>query len=358
MRLPAIKLDYLDFFTDDTGVFQHGRHCIPKRAEGYTTDDNARALVAVTQYSKIKNDKQIKKLANTYLSFLNFMQKPDGSFHNYLGYDRRYLDVDGSDECLGRALWACGCTINSSLPTDSKLVAKEIFDKALPSLSRSISLRAYSTTILGLYNCYQVKPDESLFGNTEKLADLMLRQYQNETKADWRWFEPHLTYDNARLPQALFNAYLVTKKPVYLDVARESLDFILNTQFIDEKFVPIGNKGWYTYGGQRAVYDQQPLEAAALVDAAADAFYATKEQRYLEVAFVAFEWFLGRNTRNQVMYNSETGGCFDGLCADSVNHNQGAESSVSYFMARLKLDELQKFSGDKSVEEAAVVEVL
>ncbi len=357
MRLPAIKLDYLDFFTDDTGVFQHGRHCIPKRAEGYTTDDNARALVAVTLYNKIKNDKKIKKLANTYLSFLNFMQKPDGSFHNYLGYDRRYLDVDGSDECLGRALWACGCTINSSLPTDSKLVAKEIFGKALPSVYRSISLRAFSTTLLGLYNCYCDKPEQSLFENTEKLADLLLRQYKNEAKDDWRWFESHLTYDNARLPQALFNAYMITKKPFYLDTARESLDFLLKTQIIDEKFVPIGNKGWYTYGGERPIYDQQPLEAAALVDAAADAFMATQEQRYLEVAPLAFEWFLGRNTRNQVMYNPETCGCFDGLSEDSVNQNQGAESSISYLMARLKLEELQKFSGDQPVEEAAVVEV-
>ena len=116
---------------------------------------------------------------------------------------------------------------------------------------------------------------------------------------------------------------MVTKKQVYLDVARESMDFLLKTQMIDDKFVPIGNDGWYTYGGKRAVYDQQPLEAAAMVDAAVDAFYATKDQRYLEVANVAFEWFLGRNTRNQVMYNPETGGCFDGLCADSVNHESG-----------------------------------
>ncbi len=345
MRLPAIKIDYLQSFTDDTGVFQHARHCIPKREEGYTTDDNARALVACAQYSNIKSDQQIKKLASIYLAFLNHMQKPDGNFHNYLSYNRRFLDVDGSDDCLGRALWGCGRTVNSKLPSDTKLVAKEIFDNALPCLARSISLRAYAGAILGLYNCYKAKPADDLRENTEKLADSIVQQYQNEAKPDWRWFEPYLTYDNARLPQALFNAYMVTKKQVYLDVAQTSVDFILDTLVIDDKFVPIGNKGWYTYGGQRAIYDQQPLEAAALVDAAADAFYATRQTRYLEAAVVAFEWFLGRNTRQFVMYNPETGGCFDGLTADSANWNQGSESSISYLMARLKLDELQRFSG-------------
>ncbi len=354
MRLPAVKMDYLQAFTDDTGVFQHGRHCIPKRGEGYTTDDNARALVACAQYSVIKNDEKNKKLAGIYLAFLNHMQKPDGNFHNYLSYDRRYLDVDGSDDCLGRALWGCGCAVNSGFSEDSKLVAKEIFYNALPCLDRSISLRAYASALLGLYNCYNAKM-EDLFGVTEKLADRMVEQYQNEAKADWRWFEPYLTYDNARLPQALFDAYMVTKKKVYLDVAKESFEFILDTLVVEGVFVPIGNKCWYTLGGERTFYDQQPLEAAAFVDAAAEGYYATKNILYAEAAVLGFEWFLGRNTRNLVMYNAETGGCFDGLMVDSVNCNQGAESSISYLMARLKIDELQRFLGKKKSAKVLLV---
>jgi hypothetical protein len=343
-------MDYLHSFTDDTGVFQHARHCIPKRGEGYTTDDNARALVACAQYSDIKNDPQITKLANIYLAFLNHMQKPDGSFHNYLSYDRRYLDVDGSDDCLGRALWGCGRVVNSGLPANSKLVAKEIFENGLSKVFRLISLRAYASTIFGLYNCYKAEPNDSVFENTEKLANLMIKQYHNEAKPDWQWFEPYLTYDNARLPQALFDAYMITEKQVYLDVAKKTLDFILKTQVIGDQFVPVGNMGWYTYGGERPFYDQQPLEAAALVDASVKAFYATKEQRYVETAFLAFEWYLGKNTKNLMMYNPETGGCFDGLNADKVNPNQGAESSISYLMARLKLEELQNVSGNKLVD--------
>jgi hypothetical protein len=353
MRLPAVKIDYLKSFTDDTGVFQHAKYCIPRRNEGYTTDDNARALIVCAEYNDFKNDKNVKALANVYLAFLHYMQKPDGSFHNYLSYERRFLDVDGSDDCMGRALWSCGRTVNSSLPNDSKLVAKEIFDKGVPCLSRSISLRGYAFTVLGLYQCYKANPDDNLYASTEKLADNLVQQYQNEAKDDWHWFEPHLTYDNARLPQALFEAYMVTKKQGYLDVATESLDFILHTQMIDGKFVPIGNNGWYTHGGERAVYDQQPLEATALVEAAADAYYSTKKQRYAEFASLAFQWFLGRNTRKLMMYNPETSGCFDGLTPDEVNRNQGAESSISYLMARLKLDELKRLSGQEKTAKSA-----
>ncbi len=344
MRLPAIKLDYLKSFTDDTGVFQHAKYCIPRRNEGYTTDDNARALIACTQLNGFKNDKRVKDLANIYLAFLQYMQKPDGSFHNYLSYERYYLDVDGSDDCFGRALWSCGCTVNSNLLNDSRLVAKEIFDKGLPCIWRSISLRGYAFTILGLYQCYKANPDDKLLQSIDKLADNMVTQYRNEAKPDWQWFETHLTYDNARLPQALFEAYMITRKQVHLEVAKESLGFLLKTQMMEDKFVPIGNNGWYTRGGERAVYDQQPLEASALVDAAIDAFYATKDGGYAKTASLAFQWFLGRNTRKTVMYNPETAGCFDGLTPEAVNRNQGAESSISYLMARLKMEELKRYS--------------
>lgn len=345
MRLPPVKIDYLQSFTDDTGIFQHAKYCIPRRSEGYTTDDNARALVACAQYSGLAGENKVSKLARTYLAFLFHMQKPDGGFHNYLSFDRRYLDVDGSDDCLGRALWSCGRTVNSMLSTNAKLAAKEMFDSGLSKVFNSVSLRAYASTLLGLYNYWKAEPKKRLFESTEKLANYMVTGYRNTAEPDWQWFEPYLTYDNARLPQALFNAYTVTNKTVYLDTAKESFEFLLKTQIVDDKFVPVGNKGWYTRGGERAVYDQQPLEAAALVDAAVDAFYATHDQRYVETAFLGFEWFLGRNTKNLVMYNPETGGCFDGLTADSVNPNQGAESSVSYLMARLKLEEMSKTQG-------------
>ena len=348
IQLPPLKMDYLRSFTDDTGVFQHAKYCIPRRNEGYTTDDNARALIACIKYHRLKKDPEMKSLANVYLAFLNHMQKLDGNFHNYLGYERSFLDVDGSEDCIGRTLWSCGCTINSALPKDMKLVAKDIFDRGLPWVWKTTSLRFSAFTIMGLSQYFQTLPDKNLTLSVGKLADNLVQQYQDMAKDDWHWFEPHLTYDNARLPQALFLAYSMIGNEKYLEVAKESMDFLLETQMVNGVFVPIGNDGWYKRGGNRAFHDQQPLEASGMVETAIDAFYATKDRNYLKVANVIFEWFLGRNMENAMLYNPETGGCFDGLCRNSVNLNQGAESSISYLLARLSLEELKVVSGNKS----------
>ena len=283
----------------------------------------------------------MKSLANVYLAFLNHMQKTDGNFHNYLGYERVFLDVDGSEDCVGRTLWSCGSTINSALPKDMRMVAKDIFDRGLPWVWKTTSLRFCAFTIMGLSQYFQAIPDSDLTANTAKLADNLVQHYQDKVKHDWHWFEPHLTYDNARLSQALFIAYRMVGNQKYLDVAKESMDFLLETQMVDDVFVPIGNDGWYKHGGNRAFYDQQPLEATAMVEAAVDAYYATKEKRYVQVANTAFGWFLGRNSGKLMVYNPETTGCFDGIHADRVNMNQGAESSISYLLARLRLEELK-----------------
>jgi hypothetical protein len=332
----------LKTFTDDTGIFQHAKLCIPKRAEGYTTDDNARALIATVRYYQLKKDPSMKSLTQTYLAFLNHMQKPDGNFHNYLSYGRTYLDVDGSEDSAGRTLWACGCTIKSSLPNDMRLVAKDIFDRGLPWVWKTTSIRFQSAAIIGLKEYYQAIPDDNLKLSVEKLGDTLVQQFMDQRKEDWQWFEPHLTYDNARLPQALFTAYSLVKKLSFLEVAQEAMDFLSRTQMIDGVFVPIGNGGWFKRGENRAFYDQQPLEAAAMVDAAVDGFYATKNQVYLDLASRVFGWFLGKNSRKVVMYNDESGGCYDGLSSDFVNRNQGAESSISYLLARLRLEEVRR----------------
>lgn len=284
----------------------------------------------------------MKKLVHVYLAFLNHMQKPDGNFHNYLSYERTFLDVDGSEDAAGRTLWACGCTVNSAVPKDMRMVAKDIFDRGLPWVWKSISLRFYSSTILGLQSYHQAIPDENLKISAEKLGEHLVQHFKDETKDDWHWFEPHLTYDNARLPQALFVAYSMVKKQEFLDVAKEAMDFLLKTQMVDGVFVPIGNDGWYKRGSNRAFYDQQPLEAAAMVDAAVDAYYATKDKQYIDVANTVFGWYLGKNSRKIMVYNPETGGCYDGLSATHVNRNQGGESSISYLLARLKLEEAKQ----------------
>jgi uncharacterized protein YyaL (SSP411 family) len=340
--LPPIKIDYLKAFTDDTGLFQHAKFCIPKRSEGYTTDDNARALVAAVRYHRLSGDPAMQSLVHVYLAFLNHMQKPDGNFHNYLSYGRTYQDIDGSPDAAGRTLWACGCTVNSQLPRDMRLVAKDIFDRGFPWVFKSTSLRFYSEALAGLYEYYQAYPDGQLVESAEKLGDILLQHYSDQSKDGWQWFEPHLIYDNARMPQAMFLAYSLAKKREFLYVAEQSMDFLTRTQMVDGVYVPIGNDGWYRRGGSRAMYDQQPLEAAAMVDAAVEGYNATGKRGYIDVADAVFGWFLGKNSRGAMMYNPDTGGCYDGLGTDCVNQNQGGESSISYLMARLRLEEIRR----------------
>jgi hypothetical protein len=328
-------------FTDDTGIFQHGKFSVPRRSEGYTTDDNARALIACARIQRLNESPEIKRLANIYLAFLNHMQKPDGKLHNYLAYQRRYLDSEGSEDSVGRTLWGCGSALNSTLPKGLRMVAKDIFDMAFPWVWKADFPRFQAFAILGLSQYLQADPNEDLQQSAKKLADSLLDRYEKTTKTDWRWFEHTLTYDNARLPQALFAAYKIIGDSKYLETAKTALDFLIETQMADGVFVPIGNFGWYTCGEKRAVYDQQPLEASAMVEAAIDAHNITNEKRYLNVAEEAFAWFLGKNSENLMVYNEETAGCFDGVCLDKVNMNQGAESSISYLLARLRLEELR-----------------
>jgi hypothetical protein len=311
-RLPPIKIDYLLTFTDDTGIFQHGKFSTPRRSEGYTTDDNARALIACARIQRLSATPEIRRLANVYLAFLNHMQKPDGYLHNYLAYERSFLDSEGSEDCVGRTLWGCGSVMNSSLPEDMRMVAKDIFDMALPWVWNSKALRFHAFTILGIAPYLRVEHKDDLKQSAEKLADSLVERYQERAKSDWRWFEPTLTYDNARLSQALFTAYGMVGNRKYLETAKASLDFLIETQMGDGVFMPIGNYGWYKHGGERAVYDQQPLEASAMVEAAVEAYLATKEKRYMNLAKEAFAWFLGKNSENLMVYNGETAGCFDG----------------------------------------------
>ncbi|MDH5782084.1 MAG: glycosyltransferase [Candidatus Bathyarchaeota archaeon] len=336
-----IKLDHFKALTDDTGILQHTKYSIPNRKKGYTTDDNARALVACAKFLQLHRNSDVSNLANTYLSFLFHMQRPDGKFHNLLSYDRDFLDDMGSEDCIGRSLWACGYTLSANLSKGIKTTSKEIFDKGFRHSSSFKSPRAKAFTILGLCCYYEAFPhDHNLFKNIVSSSEQLLNSYQRASSSDWRWFEPYLTYVNARLSQALFGAYAVTGDERFLHTAKESFDFLVEVQIVDEKFVPIGNRGWYEKGGQRAIYDQQPIEASCMVEASLAGFHATNEEKYRKIANIAFKWFLGKNTKNVVVYNSTTGACYDGINPQGLNLNQGAEATISYLLARLELEKI------------------
>lgn len=339
MNLPPIKLDFLKLLTDDTGLLHHAKFATPKRREGYTTDDNARGLIAGIRYHSIYDGSEIGRLIDIYLSYLLHMQKPDGRMHNFLSYNRQFMDDVGSEDCTGRALWACGHAMSSKLPLEKRLTSKEIFDRGFSWVPTFKSLRSEAFAILGLCHYHEAYPDDqNLISNAKALADRLLDNYRGVSSDDWRWFEPYLTYVNGRLPQALFEAYRNTHDEKYLQVAKEAFDFILSVQMIEDKFVPIGNKGWFKKGEERAIYDQQSVEASCMVEAAFSALRATGDEQYQRAAEVVFDWFLGRNAQGAIVYNGETGGCHDGITPRGLNLNQGAEATVSYLMARLEME--------------------
>ncbi len=338
MNLPPIKLDFLRSITDDTGIFQHSKFGTPNRLEGYTTDDNARALIAIIKHNQIEGDSKSDRLIDTYLSFLLHMQRADGKMHNFLSYDRRFLDDEGSEECLGHTLLACGYVLNSEISAEKRLVAKEVFDKAFRWAGFFKSPRAVAFAILGLcqyHKAYNV--DQNLTQSIKTLSDKLLEYYSNTQSYDWHWFELYLTYTNGRLPQALFEAYQDTKQSKYIRVAKESLKFLLEVQILNNQFVPIGNCGWYKKGESRSVYDQQSVEAASMTEAALSAYRETGNRQYKTIARTIFDWFLGKNTQGVFVYNSVTGSCFDGLTEKGLNCNQGAEATVCYLSARIEL---------------------
>jgi len=337
VNFPPIKLDFIRAITDDTGIFQHSKFGIPNRLEGYTTDDNARALIAITKYNQVKGDSKSDGLIETYLSFLLHMQRTDGKMHNFLSYDRSFIDDEGSEECLGHTLWACGYVLNSRLSIEKKLVAKEVFDKAFRWACFFKSPRAIALAILGLCHYHKAySDDQNLVINIETLSDKLLEYYTNARSDGWRWFERYLTYVNGRLPHALFEANIEAKHDRYIRVAEESLKFLLEVQMINKQFVPIGNLGWYEKGKLRAIYDQQSVEAASMTEVALSAYRETDNRQYREEARIIFDWFLGNNTKNTFVYNSLTGSCYDGITEKGLNCNQGAEASVCYLAARIE----------------------
>ena len=331
-------------------MLQHSKYATPNKKEGYATDDNARALIACTNYLMLFNDTSVKRLIDTYLCFLFYMQRSDGKMHNFIGYDRTFLDEIGSEDCMGRTMWACGYCLDSKLPEEKRMVSKEIFDKAFKWTPEFTSPRAKAYSILGLFHYWKAYPeDQNVKLNIIGLADQLTTQFELESSEGWDWFEPYLTYSNARLPQSLFLAYEATGKECYLQIASKSMKFLIKTQTINKVFVPIGNRGWYKKGSKRAIYDQQSIEASCTTEAAIDAFRNTHEEAYLKAAYVAFEWFFGGNMKGVTLYDPENGSCCDGITPQGLNLNKGAEATLSYLQARLNLEEIKQNS-EKSIK--------
>jgi hypothetical protein len=331
-------LSHLIALTDDVGVIQHAVLDVPNRSTGYCTDDVARAFMVAIRAAEHESSRPTAvALARTYLSFLHDAQLPDGRFHNFIGYDRRWLDEAGSEDSFGRAVWALGFGLRFAPTPSWRTLCGELLERALPNVDRLTHVRARVLASLGLVQA-SLAADRRMpvvERCLRAVGDDLRARWASESADGWNWFEDTLTYDNARLPEAAIRIGSVLGDPELVEIGLRSLDFYVSIVVEAGIFVPIGNQGWYRRGGPRARYAQQPLEAAALVDAALAAHEANGQAQYLRLAEIGLEWYYGRNSRDTVLATG--GGCFDGLEELGVNHNMGAESTLAYLASAYAL---------------------
>jgi hypothetical protein len=317
---------------DEVGIIQFAPYSKPDASSGYTTDDVARALVFVCRASAVMEESERRKLARKYVAFLDKMRAPDGRWNNEMRQDGSIADSPSDRDHFGRAAWAAGCYSASDLCTNQEW-GRTILGLGLQWALQTSSPRAKAYFLLGATQLLKVEPSTELRDGAVKVASQVLGWYRAVSRPEWRWFEDILTYDNARLSESLAVCYEAVRDPAYLTVASESLDFLMNVQTIDGMFVPVGNKGWYRVGGYRPLYDQQPVDAGATVEACNRLFRVGGERRYRDSAAFALSWYCGSNLKRLPLYDSVTGGCYDGLIEEGVNLNRGAESILSYLLA-------------------------
>ncbi len=339
--LPPLKLGHLRHMTDDTGMLQHAIFTVPNYHQGYCTDDNARALMVSTLLEELGNGEALE-LASRYLAFVWYAFNAEtGRFRNFMDYQRHWLEDRGSDDSYGRALWALGTVLGRSNTPALHSMAGWLFEQALPAILDTTSPRAWAFALIGIHEYLQRFAGDRMASQVrEELAGWLLALYQSRRSDQWRWYEDVLTYCNAALPHALLMCGQSMPNKAMTEAGLESLSWLADLQRAEEAgghFVPIGSNGFYHQGGKRARFDQQPVEAQAMVSACLEAGRITGDKRWGKEARRAFEWFLGRNDLNLPLYDPTTGGCRDGLHPDRPNENQGAESTLAFLQALLEL---------------------
>jgi glycosyltransferase involved in cell wall biosynthesis len=343
-QLPDLNTHHLVTMTDDTGMLQHAIFSVPNTCEGYTTDDNARALIVSTRLDESlvpENGREHPNLSHRYLAFLWLAFDANaGRFRNFLSYDRKWLEAVGSEDSHGRALWALGSVLGHSQNAGLRGAAGRLFEAAVPAALKFTSPRAWAFTVLGIQAYLDWFPgDRAMQGTRNALANRLLDIYERSHSSTWHWFEKSLSYSNARLSQALILAGWRSNNQRMISAGIESLEWLVAAQHRghNDIFVPIGSSGFYKEGEEKARFDQQPVEACATISACLEVFRLTQQNDWLEEARRVFGWFLGKNDLQVPLYDATTGGCRDGLHPDRVNENQGAESTLSFLMALLEM---------------------
>jgi glycosyltransferase involved in cell wall biosynthesis len=341
-ELLVLKLDHLKRLTDETGLFQHAIFTVPNYNEGYTTDDNARALILTILIEEMEGEMspELDQLASRYLAFLwHAFNEENSRFRNFMAYDRRWLEETGSEDSHGRALWALGAVLGRSYNEGLRGLAGRLFKMALPIAEEFTNPRTWAFTLVTIHEYLRrFSGDRIAQQLRETLAERLAETYRSHRSEEWRWFEDILTYANAKLPHAMLLCGQWMDRPDLTEIGLESLDWLAKLQLSERgHFVPVGNEGFYPRGGERARFDQQPIEAHAMVSACLEAYRLTGDNRWYKEAQRAFDWFFGRNDLGLSLYDPVSGGCRDGLHPDRANQNQGAESTLAFLLSLVEM---------------------
>lgn len=351
-NLPDINLSHLKTMTDDTGLLQHAKYMTPDFNHGYCVDDNARGLIALTKYYSLNKDQGILPLIQKYLAFLYYAYNQDnGRFRNFMSYDRRWMELAGSEDSHARAIWGLGITVKEAPNESIRNMAMKLFLESLPTVEHFTSPRAWAFAALGLQAYLTTySGDLSSLKIHNNLAEKIYELFKNNATSDWPWCETTATYANASLPHVLISARKWNSNNEMFETGLKVLNWLLRVQTSSEGHLSIiGNDGWFKKNGNRAAFDQQPIEVKSLIDACLDAYAETGDKKWFNESEKCLGWFLGHNDLQQPVCDCKTGGCCDGLQHQGVNRNQGAESTLAWLISlinmhtatksRLKLDD-------------------
>jgi glycosyltransferase involved in cell wall biosynthesis len=342
-NIPDINLNHMKAMTTNVGMIQFSKINQPDIMSGYTLDDNARALVATSMNLKLTNNKALIEDIKKYFAFICLCQQPDGDFMNYMDSDGKFTDQNQEvnlDDSNGRAIWALGylVSIRSQLPKEMMLEAESTLQRALNRIGHVTSTRAMAFIIKGIFYYSKVAKTHEHTELLKTFADRLVQMYKHESGKNWEWFEGYLTYGNSILPEAMLYAWLMTGDPAYKHIAKSSFSFLLSNTYNEIGIDVISNRSWLQKGKKRAHFGEQPIDVAYTIMTLAMFYEVFNDDDYLQKMQIGFNWFLGANRLKQIVYNPCTGGCYDGLEETHVNLNQGAESTVSYLMARLTVE--------------------
>ncbi len=345
--IPEIKIGHFLSLCDSTGMLQHSVHSVPDRSHGYCADDNARALLFSSLLTNFGEVELSKSITSRFAAFIQHAWNPDTRrFRNFMSYDRRWLEQQGSEDSHGRTLWALAECSRMDIDPSRRRWAAALFKTALPVVEEFSSPRAWAFSLLGLDAYCTVAGGDILANRLRRLlADRLMSLISATETKDWIWFEDLLAYDNARLPQALIQTGLTTHTPSYVETGLRSLRWLNALQTASSGyFRPVGTKSFGRVRRKPEAFDQQPVEAAATISACLAAWRADGSSEWPIEALRAFEWFLGENDLQTVLTDPETGSCSDGLHPDRSNENKGAESVLSYLLGLVEIRQFKRMT--------------